>query len=283
MSSRTVWLSSGKLHTFQFGTYFPFFFTGSVSTSPFSRSRTGHFQCRFREKWHFVLIRCCLTVSEAKWKSQNQGKSEAEQKCCSLPKASCLVWFGVFFFESERKEFSIVGEFQNSPELLREDGASREHNTRSPSLTLPCSQVGLSTVLGAQVPPPAWPGSAGGAWGHQPRSAASRWARRAPGGAHAHHQGLRGKPGHPATFSQAIRGPSPAAGPERWPSRWGAWPGVSHVLPRLSPSPCAPTSCVGLSPAPGCAGPGGLARVRVPAPRQPPPDPHLPAALWRDR
>lgn len=47
-----------------------------------------------------------------------------------------------FFFssEGERKEFSIVGEFQNSPELLGGDCASREHfpNTRFPSLAWHC-------------------------------------------------------------------------------------------------------------------------------------------------
>lgn len=29
---------------------FSIFFSGSVSTSPFSRFRTGHFQCRFEKK-----------------------------------------------------------------------------------------------------------------------------------------------------------------------------------------------------------------------------------------
>lgn len=74
-------------------------------------------------------------LSKAKWQSQNQGKSEAEQKCFSLPKVRFLFFS---FFEGERKEFSIVGEFQNSQSCLEEDSASRERNTQSPSFTLLC-------------------------------------------------------------------------------------------------------------------------------------------------
>lgn len=58
-------------------------------------------------------------LAKAKWKSQNQGKSEVAQKCFSLPKENFLGSLFFFFFEGERKEFSIVEEFQNSPEPLR--------------------------------------------------------------------------------------------------------------------------------------------------------------------